>query len=191
MIEENKIVGYESTTRTQYGDFVTCGKKLVDFIPSQDNIVSDGSHLVLKNLIMSTEDFEIIPDGLFENIEILGDIELPWGLEKIGEKEGLGAFRNSKFSRLHIPSEVSFLGDYAFAKCGIGVLTLYTSALKSEYGRQFKGATIDKLYLPENSLPMSCSEYGVLHSIAVNASVKEVYLDKLVHFNWEDFKQQI
>ena len=191
MIEEKKIVGYESTTRTQYGDFVTHGKKILDFIPSQDNIVSDGSHLVLKDLIMSTEDFEIIPDGLFENIEVLGDIELPWGLEKIGEKGGLGVFRNSKFSILYIPSEVSSLGDYAFAKCEIGVLKLYPSALKCEYGRQFKGATINKLYLPENSLPMSCSKYGVLHSIAVNASVKEVYLDKFVHLSWEDFVKQI
>lgn len=191
LIMENKVVDYESTTRTQYGDFITCGDRLVDFVPAQDNIVSEGEFLTLKNLIMSTEDIGKITDGLFENIEVVGDIEFSWGLEEIGKKGGEGVFKNCKFAKLYIPSEVTLLGDYAFAKCKIGVLKLYPSALKCKYGRQFKGASIEKLYLPENSLPMSCTDFGVLHSIVVNASVKEVYLDKFVHLSWEEFVKQI
>ena len=108
---------------------------------------------------------EYIADNLFENIEVSDVVHLPFDLEK--------------------------LGNYAFANSKIGTLIIYNEALKSKYGRQFKGATIDKLYLPESKLPLDCSKLGLLHSIVVNAGVKEVALSDSVYMNWGEFLKQI
>ena len=189
---EHRYEVAEKNAKTCSGVFTAHGMVLLDFKPDKENVImNEDGHCMLRNLVFPQTDITYIADGVFNGIEVRGELQLPNKTIGIGMKGGEGVFKNCKFSKLYIPSEVSSLGDYAFAKCEIGVLKLYPSALKSEYGRQFKGATIEKLYLPENSLPMSCSEYGVLHSIAVNASVKEVYLDKFVHLSWEDFVKQI
>lgn len=108
---------------------------------------------------------EHIADNLFENIEVSDVIHLPFDLEE--------------------------LGNYAFANSKIGTLIIYNEALKSKYGRQFKGATIDKLYLPDSNLPLDCSKLGLLHSIVVNARVNEVALSDSVYMNWDEFLKQI
>ena len=118
----------------------------------------------LKRLVFPAY-IEQIADDLFGNIEVSDEVHLPFDLEE--------------------------LGDFTFAKSKIGTLIIYDEALKSKYGRQFKGATIDKLYLPESNLPLDCSKLGLLRSIVVNASVREVFLDKSVHMNWKDFVKQV
>ena len=106
-----------------------------------------------------------IADNLFENIEVSCEVHLPFDLEE--------------------------LGDFTFAKSKSGTLIIYDEALKSKYGRQFKGSTIDKLYLPESNLPLDCSKLGLLHSIVVNAEVNEVALSDSVYMNWAEFLKQI
>jgi len=154
------------------GRFIRRGDTLIGFEPAQDNIVGSESNpyhagcysVTLKRLILPGEGITAIAKGVFENIEVLGEVELPCGLEKIG--------------------------DYTFAKSKIGILKIYQDALKDKYGRQFKGAFIDKLYLPDSNMPMNLSEFGVLLSIASNAKVNEVFLDNSVQMSWHDFQSQ-
>ncbi len=173
LIRENRYHLKDQWAIMPSGKFIRRGNTLVGFEPANDNIICGWSkpvfykeyEITLKRLIFPGEEITAIAEGMFEKIEVVGIVALPWKVEKIG--------------------------DYVFANSKIGILKIYPDALKSQYGRQFKGATIEKLYLPENSLPMSCSELGLLRSIVVNASVKEVILDKSVHMSWEDFVKQV
>lgn len=193
LINERKF-GFRSHEYNQSGSFAIQGGGLIEFVPKEGNIaLEEGDHLVLKNIFFPYDNIVRIADGLFSDIKVIGNVELPKvNLKEIGKKGGeKGVFVNCEFLKLYIPSDVTLLGDYAFSKCRIGILKLYPAALKGEYGRQFKGASIDKLFLPESSLPMSCSDFGVLRSIVVNAVVKDVYLDHLVHMSWDDFIREL
>lgn len=173
LIRENRFHLKDQWAIMPSGKFIRRGNTLVGFEPANDNIIcrwtkpvlSKEYEITLKRLIFPGEEITAIAEGMFEKIEVVGMVALPWELEE--------------------------MGDYVFAKSKIGILKIYPDALKSQYGRQFKGATIDKLFLPESSLPMSCSELGLLRSIVVNASVKEVILDESVHMSWEDFVKQV
>ena len=188
------------------GKFVKKGDTLIGFEPSNDNILRNRNttglmensissvvptRIALGHLVFPGKEISNIADGMFGDIEVLGKIELPRNLKRIGKKGGIGVFRDCVFGKLEIPADVTSLGDYVFAKCQIESLTIHHVTLKCEYSRQFKGSSINKLYLPESSLPLSCSELGLLFSIAANADVKEVYLEKNVRMSWDDFRQQI
>jgi hypothetical protein len=193
LINEHRF-NFRSHVYNQSGSFVIQKGSLFEFVPKEENVVKEEeNHLVLENIFFPYDGIVRIADGMFNNIKVIGTVELPkMELEEIGQKGGeKGVFAKCEFSKLEIPSDVTFLGDYAFAKSRIGVLKLYPSTLEGEYGRQFKGASISKLFLPESSLPMSCHELGVLRSIVVNAVVKDVYLNHFVHMSWEDFIKEL
>lgn len=143
---------------------------VIGFEPAEDNIKTSWTKPFnnyrqrLKCLVFPAY-IEHIADNLFENIEVSDVVHLPFDLEE--------------------------LGNYAFANSKIGTLIIYNEALKSKYGRQLKGSTIDKLYLPESNLPLDCSKLGLLHSIVVNARVNEVALSDSVYMNWVEFLKQI
>lgn len=154
------------------GRFITCRGTVIGFEPAEDNINVSWTKPLnerqyrqrLKRLVFPAT-IGAIADNLFENIEVIDEVHLPFDLEEVG--------------------------DHAFAKSKIGTLIIYDEALKSKYGRQFKGATIDKLFLPESNLPLDCSKLGLLHSIVVNAEVNEVALSDSVYMNWNEFLRQI
>ena len=153
------------------GKFITRNTtSVIGFEPAEDNISVSWTKPFndyrqrLKRLVFPAHIVHIA-DNLFENIEVTDEVHLPFDLEE--------------------------LGDYAFAKSKIGTLIIYDETLKSKYGRQFKGATIDKLYLPESNLPLDCSQLGLLCSIVVNAEVNEVALSDSVYMNWNEFLKQI
>lgn len=64
------------------------------------------------------------------------------------------------------------------------------NCLTSEYGRQFKGSFINKLYLPETSIEDK-TKYGIIHSLAANADIKEVFLDHFVRMTWKEYIENI
>ena len=170
LIVEGKYQLSEGWVEMPSGKFIIGRGTVIGFEPAEDNInvswtrpFNDYRHS-LKRLVFPAS-IEHIADNLFEDIEVCDEVHLPFDLVE--------------------------LGNYAFAKSKIGILIIYDEALKCQYSRQFKGAIIDKLYLPESSLPLDCSKLGLLRSIVVNASVKEVYLDKFVHMNWKDFVKQV
>ena len=206
LIKENKFKLSNAWANMPCGKFVKNGNTLIGFEPAEDNIWRRphpaglignelfpvvSTRMTLEHLIFPGEEISNIADGMFDGIEVMGKIELPWELERIGKKGGIGVFKDCVFGELEIPSDVTFLGDYVFAKCQIESLTIHHITLECEYGRQFKGSSINKLNLPESILPLSCSELGVLRSIVVNAGVKEVCLDNNVHMCWDDFRRQI
>ena len=205
LIQRNKFKLSNAWANMPCGKFVKNGNTLVGFEPANDNIkrnlnlagLGEGSFsvvsasLTLEHLIFPGEEILNIADEMFDSIEVLDKIELPWELERIGQKGGKGVFRNCILRELEIPADVTFLGDYVFSKCQIESLTIHPATLRGEYGRQFKGSSINILYLPESSLPLSSSEFGILRSIVANASVKEVCLENDVHMSWDDFRQLI
>ena len=90
---------------------------------------------------------------------------------------------------MYIPQSVRKIGVFAFGKCRIETLKIYSESLKAKYGRQFKGCTIDNLYIPDGSVEKSqeMKNWDVIHSIRVNAEVKNLYLDHYVHLEWDAF----
>ena len=170
LIAEGKYQLSDGWVEMPSGKFILERSTVIGFEPAEDNInVSwtkpfNDYRQSLKRLVFPAF-IEHIADNLFEDFEVADEVHLPFDLEE--------------------------LGDYAFAKSKIGTLIIYDEALKCKYSRQFKGAIIDKLYLPESNLPLDCSKLGLLRSIVVNASVKEVYLDKFVHMSWDDFVKQV
>lgn len=170
LIAEGKYQLSDGWVEMPSGKFILERCTVIGFEPAEDNInVSwtkpfNDYRQSLKRLVFPAF-IEHIADNLFEDFEVADEVHLPFDLVE--------------------------LGDYAFAKSKIGTLIIYDEALKCKYSRQFKGAIIDKLYLPESNLPLDCSKLGLLRSIVVNASVKEVYLDKFVHMSWDDFVKQV
>lgn len=170
LIAEGKCQLSDGWVEMPSGKFILERGTVIGFEPAEDNInVSwtkpfNDYRQSLKRLVFPAF-IEHIADNLFEDFEVADEVHLPFDLVE--------------------------LGDYAFAKSKIGTLIIYDEALKCKYSRQFKGAIIDKLYLPESNLPLDCSKLGLLRSIVVNASVKEVYLDKFVHMSWDDFVKQV
>ena len=67
-----------------------------------------------------------------------------------------------------------------FGNSRIGTLKIYRKSLRSEYGRQFKGAKIENLYIPDCTIETIERSNDVLHSIFTNASVEYMYLDNYV-----------
>lgn len=172
LIVEGKYQLSDGWVEMPSGRFISNRGTLIGFVPAEDNINASWTKPFnecryrqrLKHLVFPAY-IEHIADNLFENIEVTDEVHLPFDLEE--------------------------LGNYAFAKSKIGTLIIYDEALKSKYGRQFKGAIIDKLYLPESNLPLDCSKLGLLHSIVVNAGVNEVALSDSVYMNWDEFLKQI
>jgi len=171
LIVEGKFQLSDGWVKMPSGKFITRNASgIIGFEPAEDNInvcwtkPFDNCRQCLKRLVFPAHIMHIA-DNLFENIEVADEVHLPFDLEE--------------------------LGSYAFAKSKIGTLIIYEEALKCEYRRQFKGATIDKLYLPESKLPLDCSKLGLLRSIVVNAEVNEVALSDSVYMNWDEFFRQI
>ena len=170
LIAEGKYQLSDGWVEMPSGKFILERGTVIGFEPAEDNINVSWSkpfndyRQSLKRLVFPAF-IEHIADNLFEDFEVADEVHLPFDLVE--------------------------LGDYAFAKSKIGTFIIYDEVLKCKYSRQFKGAIIDKLYLPESNLPLDCSKLGLLRSIVVNASVKEVYLDKFVHMSWDDFVKQV
>lgn len=122
------------------GKFILERGTVIGFEPAEDNInVSwtkpfNDYRQSLKRLVFPAF-IEHIADNLFEDFEVADEVHLPFDLVE--------------------------LGDYAFTKSKIGTLIIYDEALKCKYSRQYKGAIIDKLYLPESNLPLDCSKLGL------------------------------
>lgn len=170
LIVEGKYQVSEGWVEMPSGRFITNRGTVIGFVPAEDNtIVSwtkpfDNYRQHLKHLVFPAH-IEDIADNLFDNIEVTDEVHLPFDLVE--------------------------LGNYAFAKSKIGTLVIYDEALKCKYLRQFKGATIEKLYLPETNLPLDCSKLGLLHSIVVNAKVNEVALSDSMYMSWDEFLRRI
>ena len=112
-------------------------------------------------------------------------LSLPWSLVGIGQKLGVGilsgVFNRCVLPKVCIPENVELLGGYVFGNSRIETLKIYGNSLRSEYGRQFKGAKIENLYIPDCSInTIENNNNNVLHSIFVNASVEYMYLDNYV-----------
>lgn len=172
---------------TQSGKFVCKFGTLICFEPSPDNIVSkENGMLVLKHLIIPADEKDVryIADGLFNNIEVKEKLSLPWSLVGIGQKLGVGilsgVFNRCVLPKVCIPENVELLGGYVFGNSRIGTLKIYRKSLRSEYGRQFKGAKIENLYIPDCTIDTIERNNDVLHSIFTNASVEYMYLDNYV-----------
>lgn len=174
---------------TESGKFFCEKGCIVDFEPNPENVVvakAKDMHIVMNHLIFpSKEGFtESINATLFDNMIILGRVRLPDNLTEIGNthnnKEGSGTFVNCQFNILEIPPLVENIGNFAFGDCKIGILKLYPRVLSTEYARQFKGAEIENLYLLESHIPLF-HKWGILDSIACNASVGNLYVDNANH----------
>lgn len=172
---------------TQSGKFVCKFGTLICFEPSPDNIVlKENGMLVLKHLIIPADEKDVryIADGLFNNIEVKEKLSLPWSLVGIGQKLGVGilsgVFNRCVLPKVCIPENVELLGGYVFGNSRIGTLKIYRKSLRSEYGRQFKGAKIENLYIPDCTIDTIERSNDVLHSIFTNASVEYMYLDNYV-----------
>ena len=111
-------------------------------------------------------------------------LSLPWSLVGIGQKLGVGilsgVFNRCVLPKVCIPENVELLGGYVFGNSRIETLKIYGNSLRSEYGRQFKGAKIENLYIPDCSINTIEKNNNVFHSILVNASVEYIYLDNYV-----------
>lgn len=185
----DRIISIESC-----GRFVIQEDALVGFEPADDNVISkDDFRLKLKNLICPKVGFTSIANGVFNYMEVVGSFELPNGLKSIGSKIiGETVFNFCVFPELEIPSSVTSLGNFVLGGCKIGALKIYPPALKCEYGRQFKGSYIDRLYLPEYIIPWHSSQFDALCSMAANAcEVKAVYLGNSEPMSWTEFKTNI
>ena len=172
---------------TQSGKFVCKFGTLICFEPSPDNIVSkENGMLVLKHLVIPADEKDVryIADGLFNNIEVKEKLSLPWSLVGIGQKLDVGilsgVFNRCVLPKVCIPENVELLGGYVFGNSRIGTLKIYRKSLRSEYGRQFKGAKIENLYIPDCTIDTIERNNDVLHSIFTNASVEYMYLDNYV-----------
>lgn len=185
----DRIISIESC-----GRFIIREDALVGFEPADDNVISqDDLRLKLKNLICPIVGFTSIANGVFNYMEVVGDVELPNELKSIGSNiVGETVFNFCVFSKLEIPSSVTSLGNFVLGGCKIGALKIYPPALKCEYGRQFKGSYIDRLYLQDTIIPWHSSQFDALCSMAANASdVKEVYIGNSEPMSWTEFRNKI
>ena len=154
-------------------------------------IRKDDERIVLSNLVFppylddDDEEDARIANGIFNNIEVTGDVRLPYTLTEIGDF----AFVRCSLPKVYIPQSVRKFGLFAFGKCRIETLKIYSESLKAEYGRQFKGSIIDNLYIPDGSVKklQEMKHWDVIHSIRCNAEVKDLYLDHYAHLNFEYF----
>ena len=192
IIEERKYT-VEYYIWTESGKFVCKYGTLIYFEPSDDNIISkENGLLVLKNLVIPSDEKNIryIADGLFNNIEVRSDVHLPWTLAGIGRNGGttitMGVFNRCILKNVYIPKDVELLGDYVFYNSRIETLKIYRKSLLCRYGRQFKGAKIKNLYLPDCSVNSIEKGQNVFHSISINANVENVYFDNYVHMRWSE-----
>lgn len=194
MITEKIIYYQEMSTCTESGTFTCCDGSIIAFEPNEDNIIGErDGRIVLQHLILPSDKSYTrrIADGVFRDIEVEGNVQLTCYLEEIGDfAHDHGAFVNCKFNKLYIPFSVRKIGIFSFAKCKINVLKMHPNNLTSEYGRQFKGSFINKLYLPETSIEDK-TKYGIIHSLAANADIKEVFLDHFVRMTWKEYIEKL
>lgn len=177
--------------KTQSGIFTIENNMIIGFEPAMDNIIrKDDERIVLSNLVfppyLDDDDEETkITNGIFNNIEVTGDVRLPNTLTEIGDY----AFVRCSLPKVYIPQSVRKIGEFAFGECRIETLKIYSESLKAKYGRQFKDSIIDNLYIPDGSVKKlrEMKNWNVLHSIRCNAEVKDLYLDHYAHLNFKCF----
>lgn len=177
--------------KTQSGIFTIKNNTIIGFEPAMDNVIrNDDGKTVLHNLVFppylndNDEESAKIGNGTFNNIEVVGDVSLPYTLTEIGGY----AFVRCSLPKVYIPQSVRKIGEFAFGKCHMDTLKIYSEALKAKYERQFKGCTIENLYIPDGIVEkLRGTNCNVLDSICMNAEVKNLYLDNYVHLEWNNF----
>ena len=104
----------------------------------------------------------IVPEGVtsfcrdfFRWGMIAGDLVLPSTLKRIGSygltyKEDDCVFANTSIGRIVLPDTIESIGIFAFGNSCIGELVYPNKIIESQYARQFKGAIINRLLIPQN-----------------------------------------
>lgn len=114
----------------------------------------------------------IIPEGVtslerdfFSRGFVKDQVHFPNTLVSLGDKWNPNVFSNSYLPDIVIPEDVSSIGEFAFANSFIKSVR-FTRIFECENLRQFKGAHIEKLYLPidcQRQWQQAFDGYAFLH----------------------------
>lgn len=98
----------------------------------------------------------IVPEGVtsfcrnfFRGGMIEGDLVLPQTLKVIGTEIDDCVFADSSIGRVILPNTIESIGVFAFGNSKIVEFVYPDMILELQYARQFKGASINKLLLPQ------------------------------------------
>lgn len=133
--------------------------KLLRFYPDSQNLLDEAkvreTYTFGKSYYKPCIHSLIIPEGVtslehefFRGGLVQDNVQLPNSLVSLGDKWNPCVFSDSCLPELIIPDNVNLIGEFAFGNSRIRSLRL-TRVFESEYLRQFKGAYIETLFLPE------------------------------------------
>lgn len=133
--------------------------KLLRFYPDSQNLLDEAkvreTYTFGKSYYKPCIHSLIIPEGVtslehefFRGGLVQDVIQLPSTLVSLGDKWNPGVFSDSCLPEIVIPDNVNSIGEFAFGNSRIKSLRL-SRVFESEYLRQFKGAYIGTLFLPE------------------------------------------
>ena len=185
---------YYKTYQNVSGSF-TCDQEgsLLSFEPTPENRLSEP---IVREVYSCGPSYYkmavrslIIPEGV---VAIEGDffrygyvqeiLSFPTTLRRIGDN---CAFANCSLPDVVIPSGVNMIGSFAFGDSKIKSLCL-TRVFECEYLRQFKGAEIDKLILPESSCVIN-EMHSILNHMYFGAKIDMVSLGDSEPVSFDEF----
>lgn len=99
----------------------------------------------------------IVPEGVtgfsrdfFRGGYISETLELPYTIKTIGSEEDCCVFADTSIGRLILPDSIESIGNFAFGNSKIEEVVYPKKIIEFQYARQFKGAKINRLLLPQN-----------------------------------------
>ena len=133
--------------------------KLLRFFPAKENLLD--KVVVREHYTYNVAYYQpcvktlIIPEGITSFAEeffcegyVQDFVSLPESLHSIGNEMNYNVFAGAHLPEIIIPKNVNMIGAFAFGNSIIRSVK-FTRIFKCEYLRQFKGAHIEALYLPQ------------------------------------------